>query len=255
MIDSLPQARRAIGRAHPRDPSDIDGLTVWLQADRGVVLDASGNVSEWRDQSGRGNHAVQSTAGARPTYARDANGRRVVQTTRAARFMTIPATADTGPTAAGFTVYAAVSSSDAVNFGSVAGKWSAVAADESWISMTNDATAAACSGYFSEAGTNTDRGAFSPGDASTGVPRVTALRYDPTGFVRNSLDGTTAAGGAIAGVKNVPTGIAYIGRSTPTLYPLDASISTIIIVQRYIAGGSAEDVFIRDYFRRTCGTP
>jgi hypothetical protein len=254
MIDSLPQARRAIGRAHPRDPSDIDGLTVWLSS-RVVERVASGNVSRMVDLTGRGNHGVQATAGAQLTYALNANGRPVVQTTRAARFMTIAATADTGPTAAGFTVYSVLSSSDAANYGAIAGKWSATAADESWISMTNDNSAAVCAGYFSEVGTNTDKGAFTGVDASNGVPHVTALRYDPSGFARASMDGTAGSSSAIAGTKNVPTGITYIGRATPTLYPIDASLYEFAIVNRYVPLGSADDIFIRDYFRRMCGTP
>ena len=119
----------------------------------------------------------------------------------------------------------------------------------------NGSCASACAAYLSEVGTDTDKGAIVGGDASTGTPHVTVLRYDPIGFVRAALDGLAASATAIAGVKNVPTGITYIGRASPTLYPIDANLYEFAIVQRHVPLGGAEDVFIRDYLRRTCGTP
>lgn len=239
----------------PRDPGDIDGLTVWLEADRGVVRDSSGNVSGWRDQSGRGNHAVQGTAGARPTYARDANGRWVVQTTRAARYMQIPATEDTGPGPLGFTIYAAYASTDAATYGAVAGKWSTVAAEESWIQMSNDVSHLTYVGYLSESGTNTDKGAFPGVDVSVGAPVCSVLRHDPAGFVRASLASIAAVATAIAAAKAAATTPMSIGRASATQYPITADIAALVVVRRYIAHNSAEDVFLRDYLRRTTGAP
>jgi PKD repeat protein len=43
-----------------------DSLKLWLKADAGINL-SSGGVSQWVDQSGRGNHATQTTATLRPT--------------------------------------------------------------------------------------------------------------------------------------------------------------------------------------------
>jgi hypothetical protein len=43
-----------------------NNLRLWLKADAGVVADGAGVISQWQDQSGRNNHASQSTAGARP---------------------------------------------------------------------------------------------------------------------------------------------------------------------------------------------
>lgn len=43
-----------------------NGLTTWLKADNGVVANGQGDVSQWSDQSGNGNHAVQGTAANQP---------------------------------------------------------------------------------------------------------------------------------------------------------------------------------------------
>jgi hypothetical protein len=42
-------------------------LLLWLRADAGVTADGSGLVSQWADQSGNGNHAVQADPGYQPT--------------------------------------------------------------------------------------------------------------------------------------------------------------------------------------------
>ena len=56
------------------------GLRLWLRADAGLATNGGGWVSEWLDQSGRGNHATQSTGAALPRLVRDsANGLPVVR--------------------------------------------------------------------------------------------------------------------------------------------------------------------------------
>lgn len=52
---------------HDRLPAMISGLLLWLRADRGITLNA-GNVSEWKDQSGKGNNFAQSTPTNQPPY-------------------------------------------------------------------------------------------------------------------------------------------------------------------------------------------
>lgn len=53
------------------NPNQISGCRLWLTADTGVVYSnvfGFDRVSEWQDQSGYGNHAVQATAGLQPFY-------------------------------------------------------------------------------------------------------------------------------------------------------------------------------------------
>jgi len=49
-------------------PTDVAGLTVWLDASQGVTKDGSNLVSTWYDQSGNSNDVVQSTATNKPTW-------------------------------------------------------------------------------------------------------------------------------------------------------------------------------------------
>jgi len=51
------------------DPRQIAGLGLWFDAaDASTVTLNAGNVSEWRDKSGNGRHASQSTAASQPIY-------------------------------------------------------------------------------------------------------------------------------------------------------------------------------------------
>lgn len=60
-------------------PLDIDSCVLWLKADAGVTLNGS-TVSQWDDQSGNGNHAVQATASYQPTFvANQLNGKPVLR--------------------------------------------------------------------------------------------------------------------------------------------------------------------------------
>jgi hypothetical protein len=51
----------------PFQPGNLAGIQAWYRADT-VVLDGSGNVSQWTDLTGLGHHATQSTAGDRPLW-------------------------------------------------------------------------------------------------------------------------------------------------------------------------------------------
>lgn len=70
------------------------GLQFWLDAaDAGTITLNSGNVSEWRDKSGKGNHATQGTAASQPAYTlAGQNGRNLVTFDGSNDFMDIPAT-------------------------------------------------------------------------------------------------------------------------------------------------------------------
>ncbi len=58
-------------RPAPQLPDGLAELQLWLRADRGVQLDANGRVEKWADGSGRGHHASQAAAAARPTLTAD----------------------------------------------------------------------------------------------------------------------------------------------------------------------------------------
>ncbi len=51
-----------LGVSAATQPDALDGLAFWVRADTGVTTNASGNVTEWADQSGRANHAVAADA-------------------------------------------------------------------------------------------------------------------------------------------------------------------------------------------------
>ena len=52
-----------------------DGLALWLRADAGIATNAGDWVTEWADQSGRGNHGHQTNGTTAPRLVRDgANG-------------------------------------------------------------------------------------------------------------------------------------------------------------------------------------
>ena len=42
-----------LGAAAATQPDALDGLAFWVRADTGVTTNASGNVTEWADQSSR----------------------------------------------------------------------------------------------------------------------------------------------------------------------------------------------------------
>lgn len=50
-------------------PTSLSGLAAYYEADQGITLDGSSNVSQWNDLSGNGAHLTQSTALSRPGYS------------------------------------------------------------------------------------------------------------------------------------------------------------------------------------------
>lgn len=66
--------------ALPFVPTDIAGCQLWLKADAGITKDGSNYVSQWADQSGNNNHAVQATGSAQPLWVDDElNGMPVIR--------------------------------------------------------------------------------------------------------------------------------------------------------------------------------
>lgn len=237
------------------DIGGISDLTVWLESTWGVERDSSGNISKVNDRSGRGNHAVQATSAARPTYGNDAAGRRAIGTTIAARFLSIPSAVDLDPHATkGFTAYFVYSTTNAAVNCFPLGRWhGASVVAHNWLLGVNNGSTSASGWYISETGTNSDRVSVM-GDGSTGAVRITAGRYDPSGFSRASLGNVAGTSTAIAGVKAGSTEVT-IGRFIPTDASLgmDGNFYALLIVRRYIPFGSVDDVMIRDYLRQQHG--
>ncbi len=79
-------ARRA--RKPPSELTVRDGLALWLRADEGIEVDASGRVGGWASRSGGGFSAAQSEVSRRPLYVKSGiNGRAVVRFDGRGRFL------------------------------------------------------------------------------------------------------------------------------------------------------------------------
>ena len=57
----------------PLPPVSSGTLSLWLKADTGVATNANGQVSQWRDQSGNTNDALQSNSNLQPKLVTPAN--------------------------------------------------------------------------------------------------------------------------------------------------------------------------------------
>lgn len=95
-------------------PLDVPGLALWFDAGAGLFTTAAGStpatanadpVGRWEDQSGKGRHATQATAGQRPTLATAFVNGRPALAFSAASFQGL-ATAAFGPLAQPNTIFA-----------------------------------------------------------------------------------------------------------------------------------------------------
>jgi hypothetical protein len=73
----------------PTDPRSIEGLVLYLDADRAGVANGA-TAAAWPDLSGHANHGEQSTAGARPTYQANLLSGRGAMVFAAGDWMLIP---------------------------------------------------------------------------------------------------------------------------------------------------------------------
>ena len=74
------QSGRFAAPIAPIDPSTVSGLVFWVKADdAATITESGGEVSQWSDKSGAGNHVTQTTAGAKPkTGLSTINGKNVI---------------------------------------------------------------------------------------------------------------------------------------------------------------------------------
>jgi hypothetical protein len=89
--------RLLVPRATGFNPKSISGLAGWWDAADSAQFTlnntdpANPGVSEWKDKSGFGRHAAQSTSGSQPSYRlAQRNGRNTVQFDGTADFLTGP---------------------------------------------------------------------------------------------------------------------------------------------------------------------
>lgn len=88
---SAPVVVTVTGTAPPAPVTDA--LQVWLKADAGVTANASGAVTQWADQSGRGNDATQFDETAAPVRVNNAvNGKPALRFATAPQYLDIAAT-------------------------------------------------------------------------------------------------------------------------------------------------------------------
>lgn len=237
-------------------PADLASLGLWLEADYGVS-ESSSRVSAWADRSGNGNNAAQATGGNQPLYT-TVGGLAAVQMDDTARYMTIPKGPATLEPGTGATVYwVGQSSGTATSQYGVWGLWSTAAGGNVWAQVINDGTTSRSGFYISETGTNTNRAAQVSQDPTTGAPVCVVARWDGSN-VRSSQASTTGGPTACAGAKGdaITTANFCIGRYLESLANPAGVVShhALIIVNRYIAYGSDEDVQIRAYLANKWGS-
>lgn len=94
-------------------PDSLSGLKLWLKADA-LALNDNDAVASWTDSSGLGNHAVQATEAAKPTYKTAiVNGKPVLRFDGTDDFMAAPAIT----AASGMTCFCVGKVTLATNFG------------------------------------------------------------------------------------------------------------------------------------------
>ena len=236
-------------------PSAVDPLAtlgadlkLWLRADVGVTVTGAG-VSQWSDQSGNANHAVQATDANRPIYELSAGKLGVVVDQD--RHLTIPDAASLRTaTGKAWGIYAALRSSDGGGGNAVIGKW---APTPEWALLYADA--------------NTSCKLFVVGSGGTGsiVATVDCTTGDETichakmAVSHNLYVGSLGAWGAAAALSGTPvasTSVVCVGRHTVAGggYGV-ADLREIIMYQKTGNITRAEDRAILAWLRSRWGTP
>jgi polygalacturonase len=72
LLPLFPAVDELASTAYADEVIPTAGLDLWLKADAGVTTDASGKVSQWADQSGKGNNLSQAVAADMPTFVTNA---------------------------------------------------------------------------------------------------------------------------------------------------------------------------------------
>jgi hypothetical protein len=89
-MSALQQMMASFGNSAPFSPSDISGLKLWLKADA-LALSDNDPVASWTDSSGQGNHATQSSGGAKPTFKTNiVNSKPIIRFDGTTDFLNLP---------------------------------------------------------------------------------------------------------------------------------------------------------------------
>lgn len=200
-----------IVQKHPKlNGLKSSSVQLWLRADKGITLDGSGNVSDWQDQSGKGNHATQATAADRPTFVANAcAGLPVVRATATNQWLQIAHNAGlefngTGCVIMG--VFRSNSASTAKGAGLV-GKWGSVGGV--WAMLCNAVGSSTTASVSFVDGTGVTRTSTTSGDSTNDVYflHVMTLASSATGTCtsrKNRTAATSSAAGA-SGKASQPT--------------------------------------------------
>jgi hypothetical protein len=203
-------------------------IKLWLRADYGITQTGSG-VSQWNDQSGNGNHAVQGTDAARPIYENIMGMPAVC--TDAARYLTIPDAASLRlATGKAWGVYAAVRSSDGNNSVAVIGKWNATNEYACNVQGSGGVTAPTTILYIGASGGLQSSSASV--DCTTGDETIVHWKLTTGGNVHAGSLGAWGGYTTISGTPNALTNTVYVGRFSPTLGSFVGAIREIIMYQK-----------------------
>lgn len=246
--------RSALRRIGDGLPSDIPSLSLWLEADAGVILDGSGGVARWADRSGNGRDAI-GTAGSRPTLGTLHGNRPGIAFNGSSQYLAVPHHADLRA-ASGLSVFCVVTSSASGVYKGCVGKWRTDATNDDWLLLVNSGGTDTVGAFgVSETGTGSSRFSSTVGDCSDGGRHVVE-GYWSGSYVHGYRDGAEPTATACAGAKTGGVADVQIGRysiSTAGIPGwLAGTISAVLIYQRNLS--ALERATARRYLRGRWGT-
>ncbi len=221
--------------ASPIPPTD---LSVWLKSDAGLVVDGSGYVQTWQDQSGQGHHATQSASGIQPLKVDNFwAGRPVVRFDGADDRLQLPTSATLGIQNHDYEMFVVGRSP----WGTIQFLISSGTAEhyEIHLNGTQGVRFIPNSPWTSQ---SVDYG--SPGQFTNGAFHAFGARVDAgTGYVR--VNGVQSTDTAIGAQSNQNVNL-YLGtRGNAASYPLAGDLAEVIIYSRALT--SAERTQVETY--------
>jgi hypothetical protein len=220
-------------------PSDIAGLTLWLDADdAATITDAgAGAVSQWTDKSANAYALAQATAGSRPTTGtRTQNGRNVIDFDGTADNLALTNAPINNSSGGAWTIFA-VALTDTV----AAGARSIVDGDGpgTRVGQYLRQNAAESIGFVGG----------SPKTDAAGVTLSASTAYlfrsvnGGTTTIETSVDATSNGTTALSGTQNYSATVSlYVGRSHSALQAWDGWVAEVIAYNTALSGTDISDV-------------